>query len=412
MKFLLLGDRAIQHALAARIRAEGNDVRVFPGQDFGGYEIDPAPDVAEYDCVVIGSTRYFDHPVAQAARQGPCAVFGIDSEAAKLETSKSFFSDFARENGIAVPESRAFENAEEALAFLKTIEPPYVIKADGPARGCGVEIVRTLEDAEKDLHRKLVDKDSPFYAGKVNIERFVEGFEIAVNIFMDGESYVIFPPTKPHKRRHDGDMGPNVAGMGSLAPVELNELFYEEFTSNIVKPTLASIRACSWYFRGCLFMNLMLNESGIYVLEYNCRMGDPAMLVDIELLDSSLSELLLDTARGELSRSQPSFKTGYAAATTLVRSAYPEPVSEVNPVVIPAVPDGKLFVAGIRKNGGSLTAGSGVVASAVSYDQSREQALSDSRALARHFAETNTAVDIDYRTDIGKSFTPPRRYAA
>lgn len=412
-RFLLLGDRAIQHALAARLKDEGNVVRVFPGQNFGGYEIDAEPSIDNYDCVVIGSTRYFNHPVAEAARSSnSCTVFGVDANAAKLETSKAFFSDFARQNGITVADSRAFDTMDEALTFLRSSEPPYVIKADGPARGCGVEIVRTLEEAERDLRRKLEDKTSPFYAGKVNIERFIEGFEVAINVFMDGESYVIFPPTKPHKRRHNGDSGPNVAGMGSLSPVELNEQFYKEFRTRVIEPTLKSVRENGWHFRGCLFMNLMLNESGIYVLEYNCRMGDPAMLVDIELTESSLSELVLNTARGTLSKCAPTFKKGYAAATTIVRANYPEPANDAGPVTLPPTEVGtKIFVASVTQKENTLVAGGGVVASAVAFDSSRDTALSNSRELALRFIKENVAIRLDCRTDIGSSFVPPRHFA-
>ncbi len=413
-RFLLLGDRAIQHALATRLKEEGGTVRVFPGQNFGGYEIDANPNINDYDCVVVSSARYFDHPVVKRAFESrSCSIFGVDSNAAKLETSKSFFSDFADRYGIKTPESRVFSDFEQALAFITSSEPPYVIKADGPARGCGVEIAHTVEDAERDLKRKLVDTESPLYAGTVKIERFIEGFEVAINVFLDGEHYVILPPTKPHKRRKNDDAGPNVAGMGSLSPIRLNEDFYRELKEKIIEPTMKAVQSNGWYFRGCLFMNLMLNESGIYVLEYNCRMGDPAMLVDIELLDSSLSTLILNTAQGKLSDGDVTFKDGFAAATTIVRAAYPDVVSAAGPVALPPpTAKGTLFVAGLYMNENALFSNSGVVGSAVAYNSSPEHALLDSLELAGQFMELNPTINLDCRTDIGKFIEPPQRFAS
>ena len=412
-RFLLLGNRSIQHSLAVRLKSEGNTVDVFPGQNFGGYKITTDPVANEYDCLVVGSTRYFDHAVVkEALRNSSCAVFGVDDAAGRLETSKYFFSDFARKNGIPSPASVAFTNFKDALDFVRSHEPPYVIKAAGPARGCGVEITDSISEAEKDLRRKLVDTESPYFSREVTIERFVEGFEVAVNIFLDGNNYVILPPTKPHKRRNDNDAGPNVAGMGSFSPLQLNASFYSELSKSVVTPTMKAIRSAGWYFRGCLFVNLMLNDDGISVLEFNCRMGDPATLVDIELLESPLTDLLLHTANGTLAKVIPVFKNGFAVATTIVESEYPNQSQEAGPFILPAEgSSGKLFIAGLHLTNAGLFSNNGVIGSAVAYGNSTKNAKSQSLALARRFIHLNPAIPLDCRNDISNAIVPPQRFA-
>ncbi len=411
-RFLLLGNRSIQHSLAARLKSEGSEVHVFPGQNFGGYEITVDPDVDNYDCIVVGSSRYFsDALVQKALKSRACGVFGVDGRAGLLESSKSFFADFALENNIRAPESRAFMDFQEALDFVRSHEPPYVIKANGPARGCGVAILSNITEAQEDLHRKLVDKQSPYFSGGVTIEQYVHGFEVAVNVLIDDRSFVILPPTKPYKRRNDNDVGPNTAGMGSVSPVSLNADFYRELENGIIMPTMKAIRSKEWYFRGCLFMNLMLNDEGIHVLEFNCRMGDPAMLVNIELLESSLTDLLLLVAQSRLSEATVIFKNGFALATTIVSARYPDAMDEAGPFVLPVTdPKSRLFIAGLHSTQGGLFSNNGVIGCAVAYDISLEVAKSRSLGLARAFMSSHPTVSLHMRSDIGDSIEVPRRF--
>ncbi len=174
---------------------------------------------------------------------------------------------------------------------------------------------------------------------------------------------------------------------------------------------MKAIRANGWYFRGCLFVNLMLNDEGIHVLEFNCRMGDPAMLVDIELLESSLTELLLCTAQGRLSMATIVFKNGFALARTIVDAGYPDAMDEAGPFVLPATASrSKLFIAGLHSTAGGLFSNNGVIVSAVAYDITLEAAKFRSLRLARAFMSSNSAIALYMRSDIGDSIEVPRRF--
>lgn len=413
MKILLVGNRSIQHLLSKKLELEGCKVDVYPGQKFGVYTCVASEQVLEsdYDLIVMGSARYFDDPVIAELRGRGTPYFGPDSSAGQLETSKERFKVFADKYAIPTPDSITFTSYEAAMAHIDKLDPPYVIKADGPARGCGVTICHDKEEARQDLKKKLSDKTSLYYCGRVTIERFISGFEVAINVFIDGKDYVLFPPTKPHKRRNDGDSGPIVAGMGSIAPIRLSEVFYKEFEQKIIRPTIQGIAHEGWEFRGCLFVNLMVTDNEISVLEFNCRMGDPAMLVDLMLLEDGLSSLLSATVRGDLSSSKLAIRDGAAAAVTLIDKNYPENPTESYEF---EVSEGLLFddasnrglvIAGAERTGtGRARVNSGVVATAVAFGESYEDALDQATRLAQYMPRFHS------RTDIGADLLLPAKY--
>jgi phosphoribosylamine--glycine ligase len=414
LRVLLVGNRAIQHALAVRLQHEGCVVDVYPGQRFGGYNSVDASDAldSDYDLIVMGSARYFDDPaIAQLRRRG-IPFFGTDAEAGELETSKSVFKDFAAACGIPTPPHQCFTDPQTAMEHLRSSRAPYVVKADGPARGCGVAICQALAEAGQDLERKLTDRSSPYYSGAVVIEEYVPGFEIAVNVFMDDDSYVVLPETKPHKRRNSSDLGPNVAGMGSRAPIVLNEDFYADLRDRVMTPTLSGLRSRGWSFRGCLFVNLMLNEDGLVVLEFNCRVGDPAGLVDLLLLESSVTELLMATVENRLNEVSLTFKDGVGIAVTLVDHGYPD-----GPVQVPSVSmdpswwlnpgdESGLIIAGAEsgQDAGAYTVTGGVVAAAVAVRPDFAAAQAEAHRIA------DLLPGLHRRSDIGDVVNPPARY--
>lgn len=417
MRVLLVGNRAIQHALAVRLEDEGCAVDVYPGQRFSGYRAVDAQAVAstEYDLIVMGSARYFDDPAIAELRRRGVPFFGADARAGQLETSKGIFKAFAASCEIPTPGGRRFSDYQEAVRHVDATPGPYVVKADGPARGCGVAICETPADAARDLRLKLEDRSSPYFAGDVVIEEFVPGFEVAVNIFLDEDSIVVLPPTKPHKRRNSFDLGPNVAGMGSRAPVALNAAFYDELQERIMTPTLAGLRSRGWSFRGCLFVNLMVCDDELVVLEFNCRMGDPAMLVDLLLLESGMTDLLLATTENRLASYSPAIKDGAAAAVTLVDPGYPDGPNHHEELTLdpdlwlkPGAASG-LVNAGaeeMRSRPGTHAVTGGVVAAAVAVGPDFASARAEAYRLA------DMLPDLDRRSDIGAVIEPPARYAS
>jgi phosphoribosylamine--glycine ligase len=416
MKVLLVGNRAIQHALEVRLRYEGVDVHVYPGQRFGGYACVNAEQARDnsYDLIIIGSPRYINDPIIKTQAARGAKIFGPDSKSMELESSKDAFKRFSAAYGIPTPPSRTFTSYVEALDYVRTASPPFVIKADGPARGCGVSICESIEDAAADLDRKLRDKGSIYYCGKVLIEQYVAGFEVAINILVNASGYLALPPTRPHKRRNNGDTGQIVAGMGSFAPVKLNSVFYQELHSRVLLPTFRGMRAEGCMFAGCLFVNLMVNnEEGITVLEFNCRMGDPAMLTSLMLIRSRVSELLSATVEDRLAGFPIAMNHGVALAVTLVDHAYPDGMVTKKRLLIPKQDwlagdrSAGLAIAGVEQDNlgdGKFVVNSGVVACAVSHGASYPEAEATVYAIAARHS------DLYFRTDVGTQVTPPTRY--
>ena len=412
---LLVGNRAIQHAMAARLLYEGANVDVYPGQEFGGYSTVDAAIIEQrsYDIVVAGSARYFNDPVVIDVIRRGARLFGATPETGCLETSKMSFKQYATRWGIKVPAGHVFYNYDTACSYIEQSLSPYVIKADGPARGCGVSICYTVDEAKKDLHLKLRDKSSLFFSGCVVIEEFIPGPEIAVNIIFDDHGYLVFPPTRPHKRRNVGDTGPNVAGMGSFTPLPINDRFFRELEKSVIHPTLEGICREGWHFRGCIFANFILTEDEIVTLEFNCRFGDPAMLVNLLQLKSSFDELLAVTTEGRLTTYVPKYRDGVAVAVTLIDPAYPDSHLTLDTVSIPqnelvysGKSDGLLIAGTSQEVNGVWRVNSGVVASSVAiakdFNSARGEAYRRAAACSNLF----------YRSDIGLKIEIPDRFRA
>jgi phosphoribosylamine--glycine ligase len=415
MKILLIGNRAIQHALELKLRYEGVEVYVYPGQQFGGYTCIGKEEAIRsyYDLIIIGSPRYIDDEVVTVQRDRGAKIFGADQKSVELESSKHAFKNFAEAHGIPTSRSQAFVDCAAALKYLERSSPPFVIKSNGPARGCGVSILHSIVEAEADINRKLCDRANLYYSGKVVIEDYVPGFEVALNILISPSGYLILPPTRPHKRLNNGDEGPLVAGMGSFAGVALNQLFYDELHSTVLEPAFRGMRNEGRLFSGCLFVNLMIGEAGVMVLEFNCRMGDPAMLTSLMLLRSSVSDLLLSTVEDGLARVSVALHQGVALAVTLVDPDYPDGSVAKKRVRISErdLPTGSdnawLTIAGAERDEfdpASLAVTNGVVACAVSRGKDCVAARAGAYAIAEHFP------DLYCRTDIGTKVMPPKRY--
>ena len=234
-----------------------------------------------------------------------------------------------------------------------------------------------------------------------------------MNVFIDGESFLVLPPTRPHKRRHEGDRGPMVAGMGSISPIRVNATFHAELGHQVVRPLIDGLRSQGAAFRGCMFLNLMLTESEIVVLECNCRMGDPAMLVNLALLESPLSALLHATTSGGLGDHHERIRNAYAVAVTIVHPAYP--ATGATAFTLPI--DRKGFWNGLSASGYVVAGGAcdgtgthlrltdGVFATAVARGATVADARAEAYALARLFPTLAT------RADVATQLIPTNRYS-
>lgn len=412
MRVLIVGNRAIQHLLAVRLQSEGCDIFVYPGQKCGVYKCLSKVDLISetFDLIIMGSARYFDDESIISLIKKGIPYFGADKIVSKLETEKSIFKDFAKEFNIPTPYGSLFNDYNEAAKYLKHVKPPYVIKANGPARGCGVRILHNIDDALLDLKRKLIDINDIFYSGSVVIEEFIDGFEVAINIFLDKNGYLILPPTRPHKRLCDGDKGAIVAGMGTYSPLLLNEMFYKELHNNVLLKTINGFKQKEINFNGCLFINLIINNNGIKVLEFNCRMGDPAMLSNILLYENKLIDLIMSAVNNRLSEHSFVVADKVAMAVTLTDPIYPEKGCSINEIKID---ESKLFsndqicgycIAGAETKNGKYVPNNGVILSSI--------AVSESFDKVKNLVYGNAKLvdNLYYRNDIGSDIIPPEKF--
>ena len=332
MKTLVIGTGGREHALALAL-AKDSEVHAAPGNPGIGaiatlhdVDINDGDAIAALaacigaDLVIVGPEAPLVAGVADDVRAAGVPVFGPSKAAAQLEGSKAFSKAVMAAAGVPTAGSRVCTTAEEAAAALDEFGAPYVVKDDALAAGKGVVV--TNDRAEALAHAEACER--------VVIEEFLNGPEVSLFAVCDGVTARPLQPAQDFKRIFDGGQGPNTGGMGSYsplpwAPADLRETVMRE----VVQPTLDEMAKRGTPFIGCLYVGLALTEAGPRVIEFNCRFGDPDIQPVLALLDSSLSELLLAAARGELaSVPAPVFSDGASVTVVLASAGYPETSSK------------------------------------------------------------------------------------
>ncbi len=295
------------------------------------------------------------------------AVFGPSSHGALLEGSKSFAKEFMGNHRIPTAPYREvrLETLEEGRNFIRELRPPIVIKADGLAAGKGVLIIPDRDLAEKELEAVLKGKFGK--AGeKVVIEAFLPGIEISVFAITDGKQYVLMPTAKDYKRIGEGDTGLNTGGMGAIAPVPIaDDELMAKIEGRIVKPTIEGLAKEGITYRGVIYFGLMIVNGEPFVIEYNCRFGDPEAEVLIPLTDAQWGELFLNTAEGRLPDMDLPLHSKAAATVVLASGGYPGDYEKGKEIRgLDKVADSIVFHAGTMQdaNGRIRTAGGRVLA--------------------------------------------------
>lgn len=253
-------------------------------------------------------------------------LIGPDRRAAALEGSKDFAKYFMQKYQIPTATYRTFElhTLEEGLLYLTTLQPPFVLKADGLAAGKGVIIVENLHEAQQHLREMLQEQKFGAASTKVLIEEFLRGIEVSVFVLTDGQSYKILPEAKDYKRIGEGDTGPNTGGMGAVSPVPFaDQEFMEKVKSRIIQPTMQGLQAEKMDYSGFIFFGLINVHGEPYVIEYNIRMGDPETQVVMPRLLSDFGEMLWATAQKRLAAFELLIKDQITATTVLVSGGYP-----------------------------------------------------------------------------------------
>ena len=413
MKILVVGGGGREHAIIQKLKENPEVTEIFALPGNGGI-------AADATCVAIGA-KDIDSIVAFAREKGidyavvapddplvlgcvdaleaigvPC--FGPRKNAAIIEGSKVFSKDLMKKYGIPTAAYEVFTSAEAALQYLESAPIPTVVKADGLALGKGVTVAMTREEACGAVREAMEDKKFGESGNRIVIEEYLEGPEVSVLSFTDGNTVIPMVSSMDHKRAGDGDTGPNTGGMGTIAPNPYyTDAVAAECMEKIFLPTIRAMKAEGREFRGCLYFGLMITKDGPKVIEYNCRFGDPETQVVLPLLESDLLTVMRACTYGTLAECKVKFREGNACCVVLASKGYPGSYGKGYEITIPERLRQNVYVAGAVLKDGKLVTGGGRVLGVTAVAKTLPEAVKDAYAMAEQVTFENRY----YRKDIG-----------
>jgi phosphoribosylamine--glycine ligase len=401
MNVLILGSGGREHAMAWKISQSDLLTQLFiapgnEGTDQLGANIKIQPTdfesikelvlEQEIELVVVGPEDPLVKGIHDFFLNDPelknVAVIGPQKLAAQLEGSKEFAKKFMVRHQIPTAAYKSFtkNNLEEGFQFLETLNPPYVLKADGLAQGKGVLILNDLQEAKDELKEMLANEKFGAASSKVVIEEFLDGIELSCFVLTDGKSYVNFPNAKDYKRIGEGDKGLNTGGMGAVSPVPFaDEAFMKKIEEQVIKPTVEGLQKDNIPYKGFIFFGIIKVGNEPKVIEYNCRMGDPESEVVIPRIKSDFLELLIAAGKNELHTKTIEFVDESACTVMLVSGGYPESYEKGKVIYgLDKVEGSIVFHAGTTNKNNEVVTNGGRVLAMTSFGADFKEALKKS----------------------------------
>ncbi|MCB9203165.1 MAG: phosphoribosylamine--glycine ligase [Flavobacteriales bacterium] len=409
-KILIIGSGGREHAIGWKISQSSQETELFfaPGnagtQTIGtNIELNSTLEILEFakkekmDLTIVGSEELLVDGIVDLFQENNLTIFGPDKISAQLEGSKVFAKQFMEKYNVKTAKYKKFTNSIPAKEYLKEQEFPIVVKASGLAAGKGVIICNDLYDAEKTVDEIMIDKKFGDAGNEVVIEEYLTGFEASVLSIFNGKEIIPFISAKDHKKIGEGETGLNTGGMGVIAPNPFYTKEHEnQFQEDILKPTLNGLIQEKLLFKGVIFFGLMINEKGMYLLEYNLRMGDPETQAVLPLLEDDLLEIIDKSLAGE--SYSLSWKNKHSVCVVMASGGYPLNYDKGFEITGLERVQSNYFIAGAKRKQDSIVTSGGRVLNVVgignSIDEARKNAYDDISKI--HF-------DYEYyRTDIGK----------
>ena len=413
MRLMVIGGGGREHAIIKKLK-ENKSIEVIyalPGNDgmkddatiipIGAKELDKICDFAvehKIDFAVVAP----DDPLVMGLVDKLSAVgikcFGPTKNAAIIEGSKAFSKALMKKYGIPTAKYETFSDVKAALSYVEKQTPPIVVKADGLALGKGVIIAKTREEAKAAVVEMMENAKFGDSGKTVVIEEFLEGPEVSVLAFCDGNVVVPMVSSMDHKRALDGDNGLNTGGMGTIAP---NPYYTKEVAKvckeQIFDKTVEAMKAENRPFKGCLYFGLMITKDGPKVIEYNCRFGDPETQVVLPLMKSDLLTVMMKTENGTLENSDVEFSDECACCVIMASKGYPEKYEKGFEIKVGDV-DGQVYFAGAKEKDGKLLTNGGRVLGVTVKGKTVGEAVQKCYREISHVTFENAY----YRKDIGK----------
>ncbi|MEI0510295.1 phosphoribosylamine--glycine ligase [Brachyspira intermedia] len=414
MKILVIGSGAREHAICNNLLKNEKVSKVYcaPGnagtareKNCENVKISTIDEILNFakkesiDLTIVGSEEMLVYGIVDKFEENGLKIFGPNKQAAILEGSKAYAKDFMKKYGVKTAEYELFNDYNKASEYLNKCSYPIVIKASGLALGKGVLICQDKEEAKNALEDIMVKKIFKDAGNEVVIEEFLEGVEASILSVTDSNIIIPFISAKDHKKVGDNDTGNNTGGMGVISPNPYYTKEAEElFIKDILEPTLKGIKAEKMSFAGIIFFGIMITKKGVYLLEYNVRMGDPETQAVLQLLETDYLSIIESAMKRELSTLNIKWKNKHACCVVMASGEYPASYNKGYKIEGIDKINGQCFIAGAKldENNNIITDG-GRVLNVVNIADSLEEA----RKLTYADIEKIDFKDKYYRKDIG-----------